>query len=153
MNGPTRQPEQPTEPPPVQGLRRTSLRQVEEHFDQLVAAVRDYAIFLLDAGGHVQSWNSGAERMKGYRADEIIGRHFSTFYPAEALASQWPQQELAEASRLGRFEDEGWRVRKDGSQFWANVVITALHDEHGELRGFLKTTTSWRSGCASAPPS
>jgi PAS domain S-box-containing protein len=109
-------------------------------FDSLVAGVRDYAIFLLDAYGNVRSWNSGAERIKGYRADEIIGRHFSTFYPQEAIDSDFPAHELDVAGKVGRFEDEGWRLRKDGSRFWANVVITALRNESGQVHGFLKIT-------------
>jgi PAS domain S-box-containing protein len=116
------------------------VQRIEEQFEQLVAGVRDYAIFLLDPEGRVVSWNEGAERIKGYRADEIIGEHVSRFYPADAVASRWPQQELAEATRTGRFEDEGWRLRKDGSRFWANVVITALRDAQQRLRGFLKIT-------------
>lgn len=106
----------------------------------LVQSVKDYGIFLLDPQGNVESWNEGAERIKGYRAEEIIGRHFSTFYPEEDIASGKPAMELEVASRLGRFEDEGWRIRKDGSLFWANVVITALRDESGVLVGFAKVT-------------
>ena len=106
----------------------------------LVSSVRDYAIFALDPSGHVLSWNEGAQRIKGYAAEEIIGRHFSTFYPPEAVATGFPQHELEVAASVGRFEDEGWRVRKDGSLFWANVVITALRDERGELVGFAKVT-------------
>ncbi len=116
------------------------MRRREEHFGQLVAGVRDYAIFLLDRDGNVATWNTGAERIKGYRADEIVGRHFSAFYPKAAVASGWPAHELAVADATGRFEDEGWRVRKDGSRFWANVVITALRDEAGRVRGYLKIT-------------
>jgi PAS domain S-box-containing protein len=116
------------------------LRRVEEHFNQLVSGVSDYAIFLLDATGCVASWNTGAERIKGYRAEEIIGQHFSRFYPPEVAASGLPAHELEVASATGRFEDEGWRVRKDGSQFWANVVITALKNKAGAVRGFLKIT-------------
>jgi PAS domain S-box-containing protein len=116
------------------------LRQSEERFRLIVEGMQDYAIFLLDPAGHVASWNAGAQRIKGYRADEIIGKHFSTFYPEEAIARDWPAQELREAMRLGRFEDEGWRVRKDGTRFWANVVITALYDSQGRHRGFSKIT-------------
>jgi PAS domain S-box-containing protein len=106
----------------------------------LVDSVTDYAIFMLDPEGRVATWNAGAQRIKGYAADEIIGRHFSAFYPAEALARQHPQYELRVAAEQGRFEEEGWRVRKDGSLFWASVVITALRDETGRLRGFGKVT-------------
>ncbi|HEY6863813.1 MAG TPA: PAS domain S-box protein [Burkholderiales bacterium] len=113
----------------------------EDRFRLLVESVRDYAIFMLDPEGRVATWNAGAQRIKGYAAEEIIGRHFSTFYPPDAIAAQWPQQELEMAKRDGRFEDEGWRLRKDGSRFWANVVITALYDRSsGELRGFGKVT-------------
>jgi PAS domain S-box-containing protein len=106
----------------------------------LVASVRDYAIFMLDPTGHVASWNDGAERIKGYSADEIIGRHFSTFYPREDVDGGKPAMELRVAGRVGRFEDEGWRVRKDGTLFWANVVISAVTSEAGELLGFAKVT-------------
>ena len=119
---------------------KESLRRAEEQLDKVLSAVRDYAIFLLDPEGYVLTWNAGAAAIKGYQADEIIGEHFSRFYPAEALATNWPEQELAEARRVGRFEDEGWRLRKDGSRFWANVVITTLRDEEGGVRGFLKIT-------------
>ncbi len=115
-------------------------RRVEEHFNQLVAAVQDYAIFLLDAEGHIRTWNSGAERIKGYRAEEIIGRHFSVFYPKEAVASGWPAYELKEAAATGRYAEEGWRLRQDGTRFWASVTITALRDPSGEVRGYLKVT-------------
>ena len=106
----------------------------------LIEAVRDYAIFALDPTGHIASWNPGAERFKGYRAEEIIGRHFSTFYPPSDIAAGKPEMELVVAAAEGRFEDEGWRLRKDGSRFWANVVITALRDKTGELIGFGKVT-------------
>src|SRR5579884_3195613 len=114
--------------------------QSERVFRMLVEGVRDYAIFLLDPQGHVASWNPGAERIKGYRAEEIIGQHFSRFYPQEAIDRGWPAHELKAAAAEGRFEDEGWRIRKDGSRFWANVVITALVDGAGSLRGFSKIT-------------
>ena len=106
----------------------------------LVESVRDYAIFALDPQGHIVTWNSGAQRFKGYTAPEILGKHFSVFYPEEDLSNRKPWMELEVASRDGRFEDEGWRVRKDGTQFWANVIITALRDEHGKLVGFAKVT-------------
>jgi PAS domain S-box-containing protein len=105
-----------------------------------VNSVKDYAIFLLDPSGRVSTWNQGAERIKGYKADEIIGKHFSVFYPREAQESRWPEHELEIATRDGRFVDEGYRVRKDGTTFWAYVVITALRDQAGELRGFAKVT-------------
>jgi PAS domain S-box-containing protein len=117
-----------------------ALRKSQAHFRQLVEGVRDYAIFLLDARGDVASWNQGAERIKGYSADEIIGKHFSTFYPPESIEQGWPEQELQLAKDEGRLEDEGWRVRKDGSRFWASVTITALRDENGNTEGFLKIT-------------
>jgi PAS domain S-box-containing protein len=100
----------------------------------------DYAIFMLDPTGHVASWNAGAERIKGYYADEIIGKHFSVFYPRQDLAAGRPAQNLQTALLSGRVEDEGWRVRKDGTRFWANIVITALYDERRRLRGFGKVT-------------
>ncbi|WP_254513909.1 PAS domain S-box protein [Anatilimnocola floriformis] len=106
----------------------------------LVHGTSEYAIFLLDANGCVASWNAGAERLKGYQADEIIGKHFTKFYPQEAIDRRWPEYELTVAAAEGRFEDEGWRVRKDGSQFWANVVITALRDEAANLLGYSKIT-------------
>lgn len=109
-------------------------------FQLLVEAVLDYGIFMLNPDGTVASWNSGAQQIKGYRPDEIMGRHFSVFYLPEAVNRGWPEEELRQARRLGRFEDEGWRVRKDGSRFWANVVITALFGQDGELTGFAKVT-------------
>jgi PAS domain S-box-containing protein len=112
----------------------------QEQFRAMVSGVQDYAILLLTPQGIVDSWNAGAERIKGYRPEEIIGKHFSTFYPREARDRRWPEHELRVASTMGRFEDEGWRVRKDGSQFWANVVITAWRDEAGKVVGFLKIT-------------
>jgi PAS domain S-box-containing protein len=111
-----------------------------ELYRLLVATVRDYAIFALDATGHVLTWNAGAEHLKGYTASEIIGRHFSVFYPAEDVAAGKPRAELTGAARDGRFEDEGWRVRKDGTRFWANVVVTALRDDQGRVVGFAKVT-------------
>ena len=112
----------------------------EERFALLVASVEDYAIFMLDPTGHIISWNAGAQRIKGWTEDEVIGQYFGIFYPEEDLARGKPEWELGVVRREGRFEDEGWRVRKDGSRLWANVVITALHDEDGTLRGFAKVT-------------
>jgi PAS domain S-box-containing protein len=112
----------------------------DDAFRLLVESTLDYAIFMLDPDGRIASWNAGAQRIKQYAADEIIGRHFSTFYPPDAIARNWPQTELEIATREGRFEDEGWRLRKDGSRFWANVIITALRGPDGDLRGYAKVT-------------
>ena len=120
--------------------REQALRLSEERFRLLVEGVEEYAIFMLDPDGNVAGWNAGAERIKGYRADEIVGKHFSRFYPPEAADLGWPEKQLQLAAAQGRVEDEGWRVRKDGSKFWANVVITALRDEAGNLKGFSKIT-------------
>jgi PAS domain S-box-containing protein len=106
----------------------------------LVEQTKDYALFVLDPNGRIMTWGAGGQRIKGYDADEIIGRHFSVFYTREAVESGWPAHELKLAATEGRFEDEGWRVRKDGSQFWANVLITALRDESGKLVGYSKIT-------------
>ena len=111
-----------------------------EQFRLLVTSVRDYAIFVLDVTGRIRTWNPGAERIKGYSADEVIGRHFELFYTDEARARRHPDHELRVAAREGRFEEEGWRVRKDGTLFWANVVITALRDARGGLVGYAKVT-------------
>ncbi|HXJ54591.1 MAG TPA: PAS domain S-box protein [Burkholderiales bacterium] len=116
------------------------LRHSEERFRLLVEGVNDYAIFMLDVNGNVATWNSGAARIKGYRAEEIVGQHFRKFYPEDAVESGWPEHELKVAAAEGRFVDEGWRVRKDGSRFWAHVTITALRDDTGRLRGFAKLT-------------
>jgi len=130
-------------PPTVEAqldATREMLRVSEEHFQLLVESVRDYAIFLLDPVGRVASWNVGAERIKGYTAEQIVGHHFSEFYLAEEIASGKCEMELEVAAREGRFEDEGWRKRKDGTLFWANVVITALHDKTNRLIGYAKVT-------------
>ena len=112
----------------------------EERFRLIVTGITDYAIFMLDPEGHVVSWNAGAQRIKGYRAEEILGRHFSQFYSKEDVALGKPADELRLAAQEGRCEDEGWRIRKDGTRFWANAVITALRDGSGRLRGFGKVT-------------
>jgi PAS domain S-box-containing protein len=117
-----------------------ALRDSEEQFRLLVDGVRDYAIFMLDPAGNVASWNQGAERIKGYRHEEIIGRPFSCFYTEEDLLQGKPQRELERAAADGRTEDGGWRLRRDGTRFWANAVISALRDETGRLRGFAKVT-------------
>ena len=116
------------------------LRESDERFRLIVESTIDYAIFMLDPAGRVASWNAGAQRLKQYTADEIIGRHFSTFYADDAVERGWPDHELREATRLGRFEDEGWRLRKDGTRFWANVIISAVRGSDGVLRGFAKVT-------------
>ncbi|MCU1449576.1 MAG: Two-component system, sensor histidine kinase [Acidimicrobiales bacterium] len=116
------------------------MHQPDEAFRLLVDSVRDYAIFMLDPEGHVVSWNQGAERIKGYSPDEIIGRHFSAFYAPEEVADGICERELEEAVANGRVDAEGWRFRKDGSRFWATVVITALYDDTGTHRGFAKVT-------------
>jgi PAS domain S-box-containing protein len=118
-----------------------ALQQSEERFRLLVEGVKDYAIFALDTEGRVASWNSGAERIKGYRREEIVGKHFSVFYPPEDVAAGKPERELQVATAEGRFEDVGgWRIRKDGSRFFANVAISAIRDADGSLRGFTKVT-------------
>jgi PAS domain S-box-containing protein len=124
----------------AQRAAEEQLRQSEERFRLLVEAVQDYAIFMLDPEGNVVSWNAGAERIKGYRADEIIGRHFRNFYPPEKQAIKHPEHELALALRDGHYEEEGWRIRKDGSRFWASVVITAVFNGEGKHVGFGKVT-------------
>jgi PAS domain S-box-containing protein len=116
-----------------------ALRASEERFRLMVDGVQDYAILTLSASGAITSWNAGAERFKGYRAEEIIGQHFSVFYPAEDVAAGKPERELEIAAADGRLEDEGWRVRRDGTRFWANVVITALRDAAGTLRGLARS--------------
>ena len=112
----------------------------ERQLALLVGSVRDYAIFMLDPQGHIRSWNIGARQLKGYEPSEIIGKHFSVFYTEPDIARDHPAHELEIASAEGRYEEEGWRVRKDGSQFWASVTITAVHDEDGSLTGFAKVT-------------
>jgi formate hydrogenlyase transcriptional activator len=118
----------------------SALEQSEQRFRLFVDSVRDYAIFQLDPEGRVRTWNAAAERMKGYRTEEIVGHHFSCFYLPEDIASGKPETELQAASETGRCEDEGWRLRKDGSRFWANVTITPLRDSSGTLLGFAKIT-------------
>src|SRR6266542_4285974 len=117
-----------------------TVRASEARLRLLFESTKDYAIIMLDPDGRVVAWSVGAERIKGFTADEIIGQHVSRFYTPEAIEAGWPQRELDQADRDGRFEDEGWRVRKDGSRFWANVIITALRNNDGKLRGFSKVT-------------
>jgi len=120
--------------------QRLQLDASEQRYQSLIEGVRDYAIFMLTPDGHVASWNLGAERTKGYRANEIVGRHFSCFYPEEDIRDGKPERQLMTATAEGRVEDEGWRVRKDGSRFWASVVVTALRDDEGRLQGFSRVT-------------
>jgi PAS domain S-box-containing protein len=126
-------------PPTVAPLPVTDVDEDEEIYHLLVHSVVDYAIFLLDSRGYIRTWNRGAERLKGYSREDIVGEHLSVFYAEEDRSDGFPEHELYVATREGRFEDEGWRIRKDGSRFWANVVITALFRE-GELVGFAKVT-------------
>jgi PAS domain S-box-containing protein len=120
--------------------QRLRLDASERRYQSLVEGVRDYAIFMLTPEGRVGSWNLGAERMKGYRAEEIVGRHFSCFFPEPDVAGGKAERQLTTAAAEGRVKDEGWRVRKDGSRFWADIVITALRDSEGRLQGFSKIT-------------
>jgi PAS domain S-box-containing protein len=117
-----------------------ALKQSEEMLRLIVSNIKDYAIIVLDPEGQVISWNGGAQRIKGYATDEILGQHFSVFYPPDDLAAGKPDIELSRARKEGRFEDESWRVRKDGSRFWANVVVTPLNDDTGRVHGFVKIT-------------
>ena len=123
-----------------------ALRQSEERFRLVVEEVKDYAIFMLDPSGRIVSWNEGAQKIKGYTSEEIIGQHFSRFYTSEDVQSGKPDEELTVAAAEGRYEEEGWRLRKDGSRFWADVVITALHDKGGNLAGFTKVTRDITEG-------
>ncbi len=121
-------------------IAERTLQESEERYRLLVQGVQEYAIFQLDPTGHVVSWNAGAQRLKGYTAEEIIGKHFSIFYPPEDQLDEKPQHILARATEQGQSEDEGWRIRKDASRFWASVVVTALRDSAGTLLGFAKLT-------------
>jgi len=112
----------------------------DAYFRLLIEGVKDYGIFMLDPDGYISSWNMGASRIKGYEADEVLGKHFSVFYTTEDIEAQKPQLELRDAIAFGKYEEEGWRVRKDKTQFWANVVITALYDTNNQLIGFAKVT-------------
>jgi PAS domain S-box-containing protein len=125
---------------PSTGVAQNVQEDSDQQFRLMVESVQDYAIFMLDPDGHIDTWNAGAKRIKGYEADEIIGQHFSKFYPRADVIARKPWRELEVALAEGRVEDEGWRVRKDGTQFWASVVITALWDSAGVLRGFAKVT-------------
>jgi len=126
--------------PREQRERRSNRRRSEDRIQVLLEAAEDFAIFMLDRDGHVTSWNIGAQRIKGYSASEILGKHFSCFYPVEEQQSGKPQLELETAAREGRFEEDGWRIRKDGTRFWATVIVTALKDEKGLVYGFVRVT-------------
>jgi PAS domain S-box-containing protein len=131
----------PVNPTPTIPERQSDIQRLDETgFRLLIQGVKDYGIFMLNPKGFIISWNEGAQRIKGYTAEEIIGRHFSTFYPPEDIANDKPGYELVEAAKVGSFEDEGYRVRKDGTLFWANVIITAIRNEKGDLVGFAKVT-------------
>jgi PAS domain S-box-containing protein len=132
--------ENPMAAPEAWLSRVSNYKTSNDIFRLLVDSVRDYAIFVLSPDGNVLTWNPGAQALKGYSKEEIIGHHFSKFYLPEAVQSGWPTRELAMAEKEGRFADEGWRVRKDGSSFWASVIITALRDSTGKLSGFAKIT-------------
>src|SRR5207249_3059615 len=123
-------------PSPEPRAQATQPPDTDQPFRSIVESVQDYAIFMLDVTGRVTSWNVGAERIKGYSAEEIVGEHFSRFYVPEDVQARKPERELQVAAAEGRWEDEGWRVRKDGSRFWANVVLTPLRSADGALLGF-----------------
>jgi PAS domain S-box-containing protein len=127
-------------PSSVSGIGASGRGISDEQYRLIVQSIKDYAVFMLDPEGHIASWNEGARLIKGYTAPEILGKSFEVFYPQEAVDDGFPKRELKEAARVGRFEDEGWRIRKDGSRFWANVVITAVRDRDGKLVGFAKVT-------------
>lgn len=128
-----------SEVPPATGLKRLPI-EMSDRLQVLIETLKDYAILLLDKDGKILTWNPAAQRIKGWTADEIIGQHFSKFYPKEDVARGKTEMELTKAEETGRYEEEGWRVRKDGSRFWASVVITALRDKNGDLLGFGKVT-------------
>src|SRR5438045_520314 len=117
----------------------TSLRD-DSIFRRLVEQTRDYAVFVLDPKGHIATWNLGARRIKGYTREEIVGRHYSNFFTPEDVEAGKPWEALAQARRDGHYETEGWRVRKDGSRFWARVLLTPVYDDAGKLRGYAKVT-------------
>jgi PAS domain S-box-containing protein len=128
------------EPVPIDRARNSGTTGQTDLFRLLVEGIRDYAIFVLDPQGNVLTWNPGAQALKGYAREEIVGKHFSAFYPPESVQSGWPERELALAQKEGRFADEGWRIRKDGTSFWASVTITPLYGPDSQLSGFAKVT-------------
>ncbi|MCA7951696.1 response regulator [Burkholderia seminalis] len=140
MNRDDVDPRSPPSPPGLPDARDLLHRFAEFRFQTVVGSITDYAVFMLDPDGNVATWNAGAERIKGYRAAEIVGQHFSRFYPPDAIAAGRPSYGLEQAAAQGHFEDEGWRVRQDGSQFWASVTITPVHDHGNHLCGFIKIT-------------
>ena len=129
-----------TELQKTQGIYLKRLRESEEKFRILVERAKDYAIFIVDSTGYIQTWNDGARQIKGYTADEIIGKHISVFYTEESIRSGEPERNLKNAREKGSFECEGWRVKKDGTKFWADVIYTSLYNEDGKLRGYSKIT-------------
>ena len=116
----------------------TDIKQLR--LQKIVDEVEDYAILLLDREGHIENWNKGAEKTKGYKASEIIGQHYRVFYPKELQEQRLPEKLLEQATREGKVRIEGWRIKKNGERFWANVVLTAIHDDSGEVIGFTKVT-------------
>jgi PAS domain S-box-containing protein len=137
---PLTEPHKASSPVPIDRLRGAPTSEPSDLFRLLVESIRDYAVFVLDPDGKILTWNPGAQAMKGYTRDEIVGQHFSKFYLPEAVESGWPERELTLAQKEGRFSDEGWRVKKDGSAFWASVIITPLVSNDGKLAGFAKVT-------------
>lgn len=125
----------------IQGQNQIALRHTDELYRLLIESATDYGVILLDAEGIILSWSTGAEHIEGYRSDEIIGRHFAAFYRREDIRQNKPEKLLEDAATMGRVVDEGWRLRKDGTRFWANVVLTALRDKSGRLRGFGKVVS------------
>ena len=120
--------------------RNETLRKSEERYHKMIAEIEDYAIILLDTNGNIQNWNTGAEKIKGYKAEEIIGKNFRIFYLPQDRDNKLPEKLLERVIREGKSAYEGWRVRKDGSTFWGSIVVTALHDDNGEVIGLSKVT-------------
>ena len=123
-----------------QRAAQEALRQNDLRLRSIVESIDEYAIYQLDQDGHIMTWNRGAERIKGYKAEEVVGLHFSRFFIQEDIDRRHPAEILRQAARLGRLEEEGWRVRRDGSRFWADIVLTAIHDSAGAVTGFAKVT-------------
>ncbi len=117
-----------------------TINHFEQHYLRMFSDIEDYAIVILDTGGNVQNWNKGAEKIKGYQREEIVGKNFRIFYTQEDQDSHLPEQLITQAAKTGKAQHEGWRVKKDGTQFWGSIVITAMHDKQGALLGFGKIT-------------